>query len=43
MNSLKKYIYPVRSEMQIIVYFFVLEDEIQELYISLKKNLCWRT
>lgn len=40
MNSLKKYIYSVTSEMQIIVFFFVLEDEIQELYISLKKNLC---
>lgn len=39
MNILKKCIYSIASEMQIIIFFFVLEDEIQELYISLgKKN-----
>lgn len=38
MNSLQKYISSVTNEMHILVYFFVLEDEIHELYISWKKK-----
>lgn len=39
MNSLQKYISSVTNEMHILVYFFVLEDEINELYISWKKKI----
>lgn len=39
MNCLQKYMPSDTNEMQILVYFFILEDEIHEIYISWKKKI----
>lgn len=39
-NTLQKHISSDANEMQIVVYFFVLEDEIHELCIFWKKKIC---